>query len=124
MSKLTAAKRKALPASKFAGPDRSFPVDTKKRAVAAKGRATQAVDSGRMTPSTAKKIDAKANKKLDTHGVSKADMKGHEHLMGSKHFSGKAPAQPEAEESPSQSKDGLSKAAVQKSKTMIGASGV
>ncbi len=64
MAKLTTKARAALPKKDFAGPDRSFPVDTKARAVAAKGRATDAVKAGRMSGSEAKKIDAKANSKL------------------------------------------------------------
>lgn len=64
MSKLTSKRRSALPTSKFAGPDRSYPVDTKGRAVAAKGRATEAVEKGRMSRSEEAKIDAKANRVL------------------------------------------------------------
>lgn len=37
MAKLTAKKRRSIPASKFAGPDRSYPVDTPARARAAAG---------------------------------------------------------------------------------------
>ncbi len=64
MSKLTAKTRNKLPASKFAGPDRSYPVDTKGRAVAAKGRATDAVNAGRMSRAEEARIDAKANRVL------------------------------------------------------------
>lgn len=64
MAKLTAAKRNALPKSAFAGPGRSFPVPDKAHAANAKARATQAVKAGRMSPATASKIKAKANKKL------------------------------------------------------------
>jgi len=64
MAKLTAKARKALPDSKFAGPDRSYPVDTRNRAANAKARASQAVNAGRMSKSTEEKIDAKANKVL------------------------------------------------------------
>ncbi len=62
MAKLNAAARNALPASKFAGPDRSFPVNDKAHAAAAKSRASQAVAAGRMSKSTESKIDAAANK--------------------------------------------------------------
>ena len=41
MSKLTAATRNALPSKEFAGPNRSFPVDTKNRARNALARASQ-----------------------------------------------------------------------------------
>lgn len=66
MAKLTTTARKKLPKADFAGPGRSFPVPDKSHAVAAKARATQAVNAGRMSKSTAARIDAKANKKL--HG--------------------------------------------------------
>jgi len=64
MSKLTAKTRDALPASAFAGPDRSYPVDTPARAASAKARATQEVEKGNLSPSEAATIDAKANKVL------------------------------------------------------------
>lgn len=64
MAALTSKGRKALPTSEFAGPDRSYPVDTHNRAANAKARASQAVKAGRMSPSTKAKIDSKANKKL------------------------------------------------------------
>jgi hypothetical protein len=64
MAKLTTAQRKKMPASSFAGPDRSYPVNDKAHAANAKARATQAVKAGRMSASTKAKIDAKANKKL------------------------------------------------------------
>jgi hypothetical protein len=64
MAKLKAAARNKLPAGKFAGPDRSYPVSDKTHAANAKARASQAVNAGRMSPSTEAKIDAKANKVL------------------------------------------------------------
>ncbi len=64
MAKLTTKERKALPASAFAGPDRSYPVMDKSHAANAKARASQAVKSGRMGKSTEKKIDAKADRIL------------------------------------------------------------
>lgn len=64
MTKLTAAKRKALPKSDFAGPDKSYPVPDRSHAANAKARASQAVNAGRMSKETAAKIDAKANKVL------------------------------------------------------------
>ena len=64
MATLTAKKRNALPKSKFAGPDKSFPIQDKAHAANAKARATQAVNAGRMSESTASKIKAKANKVL------------------------------------------------------------
>lgn len=64
MGKLSAAARKKLPASSFAGAGRSYPVPDKSHAANAKARATQAVKAGRMSKSTASKIDAKANRVL------------------------------------------------------------
>ncbi len=68
MAKLTTKRRNSLPTSKFAGPDRSYPVDTKNRAANAKSRASQAVNADRMSKSTEAKIDAKANRKLGKRG--------------------------------------------------------
>lgn len=65
MTKLTTKSRKALPANKFAGSDRSYPIPDKSHAANAKARATQAVKAGRMSESTASKIKAKANKVLE-----------------------------------------------------------
>ena len=64
MSKLTMTVRKALPDSAFAGPGRSFPVEDKAHARAAKSRASGAVNAGRMSKSTEAKIDAKADRVL------------------------------------------------------------
>jgi hypothetical protein len=64
MSKLSAAERKALPKAAFAGPKRSYPVPDRAHAAAAKSRASQAVNAGRMSAAQEKKIDAKANKVL------------------------------------------------------------
>lgn len=64
MAKLTIKARKALPASKFAGPDRSFPIPDRAHAANATARASQVVNAGRMSSAIEAKIDAKANKKL------------------------------------------------------------
>lgn len=65
MSKLTTKARKAIPKSEFALPEsRKYPVDTKARAVNAKARATQMVKAGKLSESSKKKIDSKANKVL------------------------------------------------------------
>lgn len=64
MSKLTSKGRNKLPASKFAGPDRSYPVPDKSHAANAKARASQAVNAGRMSRAEEAKIDAKANRVL------------------------------------------------------------
>lgn len=65
MAVLTTKQRKALPKSTFGLPGkRAYPMPDKTHAANAKARATQAVNAGRMSPSTAKKIDAKANRVL------------------------------------------------------------
>ncbi len=68
MAKLTTKGRKALPSSAFAGPDRSYPVNNKAHAANAKARATQMVNAGKLSPSSASKIKAKANRVLGTKG--------------------------------------------------------
>ncbi len=64
MAKLTPGARKKLPAAKFAGPDRTYPVPDKSHAANAKARASQAANAGRISKATEKKIDAAANKVL------------------------------------------------------------
>jgi hypothetical protein len=64
MSELTAKKRNKLADSKFAGPDRSYPVNDKAHAANAKARASQMEKAGKLSPSAKSKIDAKANKVL------------------------------------------------------------
>lgn len=59
-----AAKRRQLAARGQANANGSYPTDTKGRAVAAKGRATQAVKAGRMSASAAGKIKARADREL------------------------------------------------------------
>ncbi len=65
MSKLTAAKRKKIPSSKFGEPkQRKYPMPDKSHAANAKARATQMVKKGKLSPSEASKIKKKANRKL------------------------------------------------------------
>ena len=59
MSKLTTKERNALPDSDFAGPNRTYPVEDKAHAAAAKSRASQFAG-----PKLKSKIDKKADKKL------------------------------------------------------------
>ena len=61
MAKLTAARRNKLPKGKFALPGRRYPINDRTHAANAKARASQAVNAGRMSPSTKAKIDAAAN---------------------------------------------------------------
>lgn len=64
MSKLTAKSRNAIPSSKFAGPDRSYPVENKAHAANAKARASEMEHKGKLSSSEKAKIDAKADKVL------------------------------------------------------------
>lgn len=65
MAKLKTSSRNKLPKSAFAGKDRSYPVNDKSHAANAKARATQMVNKGKLSPSAAEKIKAKANKVLE-----------------------------------------------------------
>ena len=63
--KLTAAKRKAIPASEFGMPgSRKYPMPDRSHAANAKARATQQVAKGNRSASSAAKIRAKANRVL------------------------------------------------------------
>lgn len=68
MAKLDSKERKALPTSDFAGPGRSYPIDTRARGANAKARAAQFA-----SPSEKAKIDAKVDKKFP--GMGKSDDK-------------------------------------------------
>jgi hypothetical protein len=61
MAVLTAKARSKIPAGKFAGPDRSYPVEDKAHARAALSRASGAVNAGRMSEAEKVKIDRKAD---------------------------------------------------------------
>lgn len=73
MAKLSASARKKIPASQFAGPNRSYPVPDRSHAANAKARASQAVKAGRMSKAAESKIDSKANRVL---GKGKSKSKG------------------------------------------------
>jgi hypothetical protein len=64
MAKLSAAQRRGLKPSQFAGPGRSYPVNDRNHAIAAKARAKEALDAGRMSRAEYDRIVAKANKVL------------------------------------------------------------
>lgn len=65
MAKLTAKKRNALKGSQFGEPGkRAYPMPDASHAANAKSRATQMVKKGKLSPSAAAKIKAKANKVL------------------------------------------------------------
>lgn len=64
MAALTTAQRKRLPASAFAGPDRSFPVNDPNHARNALARSAQLRKRGLMSIAAESRIDAKARKVL------------------------------------------------------------
>lgn len=69
MARLTAAKRKSMPAKEFGLPGKkAYPMPDASHAANAKSRASQAVNSGRMSKSTEVKIDAKADKVMGKRG--------------------------------------------------------
>jgi hypothetical protein len=64
--KLKSSTRNALPAAKFGMPkQRKYPMPDASHAANAKARATQQVSKGRLSPSSAAKIRAKANRILN-----------------------------------------------------------
>lgn len=65
MAKLTTKKRDALPKKDFGLPgSEKYPMPDKSHAANAKARATQMVKKGKLSPASAAKIKAKANKIL------------------------------------------------------------
>lgn len=64
MAKLSSKARKKIPASDFAGPNRSYPIENKSHARDAKARASEMEAKGNISKSQEETIDAKANVKL------------------------------------------------------------
>lgn len=65
MAELKAKRRNALPESTFGLPgQRKYPMPDKSHAANAKARATQMVNAGKLSPESAAKIRAKANRIL------------------------------------------------------------
>ena len=64
MSPPNAARRRVLAREGKAEPGGGYPTDTHGRAVAAMGRATQAVKAGRMSGAKRAEIDRRANREL------------------------------------------------------------
>ena len=64
MAKLSAKERDALPDSKFALPDHTYPVEDAAHARNAKARAAQQAKAGKLSTADEKKVDAKADKVL------------------------------------------------------------
>jgi hypothetical protein len=59
MARLTAAKRRSMPQSEFAGPNKSYPINDRAHQVLAEAMANKYASSGLR-----KRVDAKARKKL------------------------------------------------------------
>ena len=65
MAKLDAEERKEIPTRKFGLPgQRKYPMPDRSHAANAKARATQMVKRGKLSPASAAKIRAKANRLL------------------------------------------------------------
>ena len=65
MAVLNAASRKKIPSSKFGLPkQRKYPMEDRKHAAVAKSYAKQEVRKGKLSPASASKIRAKANRIL------------------------------------------------------------
>ena len=65
MAKLDASERKEIPTREFGLPgQRKYPMPDKSHAANAKARATQEVKRGKLSPASAAKIRAKANRLL------------------------------------------------------------
>lgn len=67
MAKLTAAKRNAMPAKEFAGPDRTFPIPDKSHDRAALSGVARKENMGTISSTTAAKIRREAKVKLGNH---------------------------------------------------------
>jgi hypothetical protein len=64
MATLSAADRKKLPAGKFAGPGRSFPIPDANHARFAIAMASRSRNAGNISAATASQVIAKARRKL------------------------------------------------------------
>lgn len=73
MAKLTSKARDKLPASTFGEPGkRKYPMPDASHAANAKARASQAVNSGRMSRNEEKRLDAKADRVIARMSKSKS----------------------------------------------------
>lgn len=69
MAKLSSAKRKSLPKSVFGLPkERKYPMPDKGHAKNAKARASEMTNKGKMSKSTERKIDRKADRVIKKKG--------------------------------------------------------
>jgi len=98
MAVLTVKKRKAIPTSEFGLPgERKYPMPDRAHAANAKSRATQQVAKGNLSPASAAKIKAKANRVLGGTGVT--------HDLNSRRLGIGATTQYEASEGPANNRD-------------------
>lgn len=67
MAKLSAAARKKMPKGKFAGPNRSFPVNDATHARMAISGATRSERAGNISPSEEARIKSKARRELSLY---------------------------------------------------------
>lgn len=72
MARLTAAKRKNIPTSEFAGPNRTYPVPDRSHAIAAKAYASRYA-----SPSERSKIDAKADRVINANKAKSTSYRKH-----------------------------------------------
>lgn len=69
MAKLTSKQRNAIPSREFGLPsERKYPMPDKSHARDAKARASAQVNKGKLSKSSEKKIDTKADRILDKRG--------------------------------------------------------
>lgn len=68
MSRLTSKSRKKIPTSKFAGPNRTYPVENRNHAEDAKARAAEVYHEGRMSKAEEQQIDRRADAVLHRGG--------------------------------------------------------
>jgi hypothetical protein len=69
---MMAARRRSLPKSAFGlQKERKYPLDTPGRAANAKACATQQLEKGNLSPAEARRIHAKANRRLGKHRSAK-----------------------------------------------------
>lgn len=72
MARLTTKQRNALPASDFAGPNRTFPINDKTHAVQAERMVGRSKKAGNISAGTGSSIVSKAKKKLGSIGKHKS----------------------------------------------------
>ncbi len=77
MATLTAAIRRAMPKSDFAGGGTSFPINDKKHARLAIGGATRSARAGNISAEKAARIKAKARAKLGKKSYTIGDLAKH-----------------------------------------------